>query len=230
MPGSIAKRSVIGLKRRVGPPKCHQGHAKAVQDVWIFGASARARLSNRPPPRNGPHRNAPSPPGSAQPDVPRLQPPPAARVGQRFRDMGRAALRRPFPATAGAARRARGRTCRSWDRSSLGLTPRQPLPKAATNMAQSPAFFATEVEFRHWLMANHDTAPELLVGFGRRGVASRRSTGRRRATRRSASGGSTASANRSATRLTPFASRRVGKAASGARSMSSDLTRFRTRD
>ena len=36
-------------------------------------------------------------------------------------------------------------------------------------MAQSPAFFATEVEFRDWLMANHDTAPELLVGFWKKG-------------------------------------------------------------
>ena len=28
-----------------------------------------------------------------------------------------------------------------------------------------PAFFPTEAEFRRWLEANHDTAPELLVGF-----------------------------------------------------------------
>ena len=28
-----------------------------------------------------------------------------------------------------------------------------------------PAFFATEADFRRWLEANHQTAPELLVGF-----------------------------------------------------------------
>ena len=28
-----------------------------------------------------------------------------------------------------------------------------------------PAFFATDADFRRWLAANHDTAPELLVGF-----------------------------------------------------------------
>lgn len=28
-----------------------------------------------------------------------------------------------------------------------------------------PTFFATEAEFRRWLEANHETAPELLVGF-----------------------------------------------------------------
>lgn len=28
-----------------------------------------------------------------------------------------------------------------------------------------PVFFATAAEFRHWLQANHDTSPELLVGF-----------------------------------------------------------------
>jgi uncharacterized protein YdeI (YjbR/CyaY-like superfamily) len=28
-----------------------------------------------------------------------------------------------------------------------------------------PAFFATEADFRRWLEANHETAPELLVGF-----------------------------------------------------------------
>lgn len=28
-----------------------------------------------------------------------------------------------------------------------------------------PTFFATEAEFRRWLEANHQTAPELLVGF-----------------------------------------------------------------
>jgi len=28
-----------------------------------------------------------------------------------------------------------------------------------------PAYFETEAEFRRWLQANHETAPELLVGF-----------------------------------------------------------------
>ena len=28
-----------------------------------------------------------------------------------------------------------------------------------------PAFFETEADFRRWLAANHETAPELLVGF-----------------------------------------------------------------
>ena len=32
-------------------------------------------------------------------------------------------------------------------------------------MAVEPAFFATPGEFRAWLEANHETAPELLVGF-----------------------------------------------------------------
>ena len=32
-------------------------------------------------------------------------------------------------------------------------------------MAQSPTFFLTETQFRSWLQTNHETAPELLVGF-----------------------------------------------------------------
>ena len=32
-------------------------------------------------------------------------------------------------------------------------------------MAHSPTFFAAEADFRAWLQANHETAPELLVGF-----------------------------------------------------------------
>jgi len=32
-----------------------------------------------------------------------------------------------------------------------------------------PAFFPTEAEFRRWLEANHQTAPELLVGFWKKG-------------------------------------------------------------
>jgi hypothetical protein len=28
-----------------------------------------------------------------------------------------------------------------------------------------PTFFPSEADFRRWLEANHDTAPELLVGF-----------------------------------------------------------------
>ena len=34
-----------------------------------------------------------------------------------------------------------------------------------TALAQNPTFFPTEEEFRRWLEANHQTAPELLVGF-----------------------------------------------------------------
>src|SRR5215208_6729661 len=36
-------------------------------------------------------------------------------------------------------------------------------------MARSPTFFPTEADFRRWLEANHATAPELLVGFWRKG-------------------------------------------------------------
>jgi len=32
-------------------------------------------------------------------------------------------------------------------------------------MIVEPTFFATEADFRRWLAANHDSAPELLVGF-----------------------------------------------------------------
>ena len=32
-----------------------------------------------------------------------------------------------------------------------------------------PIFFATEADFRRWLEANHETAPELLVGFWKKG-------------------------------------------------------------
>src|ERR1043165_9708160 len=32
-----------------------------------------------------------------------------------------------------------------------------------------PTFFATAAEFRRWLEANHETAPELLVGFWKKG-------------------------------------------------------------
>ncbi len=32
-----------------------------------------------------------------------------------------------------------------------------------------PTFFATEADFRAWLAANHETAPELLVGFWKKG-------------------------------------------------------------
>ena len=32
-------------------------------------------------------------------------------------------------------------------------------------MTAAPTFFATEAEFRAWLEAHHETAPELLVGF-----------------------------------------------------------------
>ena len=36
-------------------------------------------------------------------------------------------------------------------------------------MAVEPTFFANEAEFRHWLEANHPSAPELLVGFWKKG-------------------------------------------------------------
>ena len=38
-----------------------------------------------------------------------------------------------------------------------------------TDLAQSPTFFATEADFRRWLEANHQNAPELLVGFWKKG-------------------------------------------------------------
>jgi len=34
-----------------------------------------------------------------------------------------------------------------------------------------PVFFSTEADFRRWLDANHQTAPELLVGFWKKGTA-----------------------------------------------------------
>jgi uncharacterized protein YdeI (YjbR/CyaY-like superfamily) len=37
-------------------------------------------------------------------------------------------------------------------------------------MAVKPTFFATEPDFRRWLDANHETAPELLVGFWKKGT------------------------------------------------------------
>ena len=33
-----------------------------------------------------------------------------------------------------------------------------------------PTYFATEADFRHWLAANHASAPELLVGFWKKGT------------------------------------------------------------
>jgi uncharacterized protein YdeI (YjbR/CyaY-like superfamily) len=36
-------------------------------------------------------------------------------------------------------------------------------------MPQQPTFFPTEAKFRSWLEANHETAPELLVGFWKKG-------------------------------------------------------------
>jgi len=33
-----------------------------------------------------------------------------------------------------------------------------------------PTFFATPADFRRWLQANHETAPELLVGFWKKGT------------------------------------------------------------
>lgn len=36
-------------------------------------------------------------------------------------------------------------------------------------MAEEPTFFPTAADLRRWLEANHDTAPELLVGFWKKG-------------------------------------------------------------
>jgi uncharacterized protein YdeI (YjbR/CyaY-like superfamily) len=36
-------------------------------------------------------------------------------------------------------------------------------------MPSAPTFFPTEADFRRWLAANHTTAPELLVGFWKKG-------------------------------------------------------------
>jgi uncharacterized protein YdeI (YjbR/CyaY-like superfamily) len=36
-------------------------------------------------------------------------------------------------------------------------------------MMAEPVFFETEAEFRRWLEAHHETAPELLVGFWKKG-------------------------------------------------------------
>jgi uncharacterized protein YdeI (YjbR/CyaY-like superfamily) len=36
-------------------------------------------------------------------------------------------------------------------------------------VVHAPTFFPTEAEFRGWLAANHTTAPELLVGFWKKG-------------------------------------------------------------
>ena len=36
-------------------------------------------------------------------------------------------------------------------------------------MPPKPTFFPTEADFRRWLASNHDTAPELLVGFWKKG-------------------------------------------------------------
>ena len=40
-------------------------------------------------------------------------------------------------------------------------------------MTQKPTYFATEADFRRWLDANHETAPELLVGFWKKGSGKR---------------------------------------------------------
>src|SRR6266487_4172379 len=36
-------------------------------------------------------------------------------------------------------------------------------------MNDEPTFFSTEADFRRWFEANHETAPELLVGFWKKG-------------------------------------------------------------
>jgi uncharacterized protein YdeI (YjbR/CyaY-like superfamily) len=38
-------------------------------------------------------------------------------------------------------------------------------------MAADPTYFATAADFRHWLEANYETAPELLVGFWKKATA-----------------------------------------------------------
>jgi uncharacterized protein YdeI (YjbR/CyaY-like superfamily) len=38
-----------------------------------------------------------------------------------------------------------------------------------TVVADQPTFFPTEADFRRWLQANHASAPELLVGFWKKG-------------------------------------------------------------
>jgi uncharacterized protein YdeI (YjbR/CyaY-like superfamily) len=37
-------------------------------------------------------------------------------------------------------------------------------------VSPEPAFFATAADFRRWLKAHHETAPELLVGFWKKGT------------------------------------------------------------
>src|SRR4029450_10555678 len=37
-------------------------------------------------------------------------------------------------------------------------------------MVQQPTYFETEADFRRWLRTNHETAPELLVGFRKKGT------------------------------------------------------------
>lgn len=37
-------------------------------------------------------------------------------------------------------------------------------------MPQQPTYFPTEADFRRWLVANHETMPELLVGFWKKGT------------------------------------------------------------
>jgi uncharacterized protein YdeI (YjbR/CyaY-like superfamily) len=37
-------------------------------------------------------------------------------------------------------------------------------------VSAEPTFFATAADFRRWLNANHETAPELLVGFWKKGT------------------------------------------------------------
>src|SRR5438045_1813704 len=39
----------------------------------------------------------------------------------------------------------------------------------ASKLAVKPTFFPTEADFRRWLEANHTAAPELLVGFWKKG-------------------------------------------------------------
>jgi uncharacterized protein YdeI (YjbR/CyaY-like superfamily) len=40
-------------------------------------------------------------------------------------------------------------------------------------MPQQPSYFPTEADFRRWLETNHETAPELLVGFWKKGSGKR---------------------------------------------------------
>ena len=76
-------------------------------------------------------------------------------------------------------------------------------------------------DFRRWLKANHETAPELLVGFWKKGSGKASIDWPQARDQALCFGGSTGCAGRWARTPTPSASRRGARAASGARSTSS---------